>query len=107
MQRDLNEQASVYQEQKEKVRIVSLLYCFTNSWRMFPLVCTTIIHEAQDFIHNYCSIIFMLIVQKEIEERDERIKQWEEFKVVSTKKSKPKVGLCGLLRLLTHCLCTL
>ncbi|XP_064394010.1 selenoprotein S B-like [Halichondria panicea] len=45
MQRDLNEQARVYQEQKEK---------------------------------------------KEIEERDERIKQWEEFKVVSTKKSKPK-----------------
>ena len=40
--------------------------------------------------HTYMYV--MLTVQKELEERDERIKQWEEFKVVSTKKSKPKVS---------------
>ena len=39
-----------------------------------------------------------LTLQKEADERDERIKQWEEFKVVSTsKKPKPKVRVTLLV----------
>ena len=33
-----------------------------------------------------------MFLQREAEKRDEKIKQWEQFKVISKSKTKPKVS---------------
>lgn len=43
-------------------------------------------------LHCMCYII-SVVLQKDTEARDERIKHWEEFKVVTTRKAKPKVSI--------------